>query len=103
LIALIANARRSAAPQKTISRFSLKTPPIRLGSLRTLPLCKVRDGVGLLKTSFASNASGSSSGQAKPTTEMLSGSRRKEPARPRGRTHPSPRSFDRMRFLFTMS
>ena len=61
LIALIANARRSTRQLLGIaSRRPLeKSPPIRLGSLRTLPLCRDRDGVGLSKTSFASNASGS--------------------------------------------
>ena len=59
--------------------------------------------VGLFeKTSFASNASGSLSGQARLTTglERLGDMRRRQASR---LNVPSPRSLDRMRFLFTMS
>ncbi len=59
LIALIANARRSVELAAAISRSQRQTLPIRLGSLRTLALVRSSGGVGLLKTSFASNASGS--------------------------------------------
>jgi hypothetical protein len=75
LIALIANARRSLRPPRS-RKLALPKPTqnvaIRLGSLRVPPLKKRgRTGVGLFeKTSFASNASGNLSGQARLTTGL---------------------------------
>ena len=108
LIALIANARRSVhfapLPKALAPATDAKRPDSTRQStgpriLKTGP----RTGVGLFeKTSFASNASGSLSGQARLTTGL---ERRRDmkdddslAARPL-----SPRPIDRMRFLFTMS
>jgi hypothetical protein len=104
LIALIANARRSAAslPLLRASKDARFDSAV-YGSPPTLKRGQAKNCVGLFeKTSFASNASGNLSGQARLTTglERLREMRERQASRP---NVPSPRSFDRMRFLFTMS
>jgi hypothetical protein len=107
LIALIANARRSLRPSPPPEARAPETDEKRRDSTRQstgpTPEDRGRTGVGLFeKTSFASNASGSLSGQARLTTGL---------ERPRANersdslaAEPSfAPAFDRMRFLFTMS
>ena len=83
LIALIANARRSVEPSTPIPRSleiapsASKTLPIRLGSLRTLPLVRRSGGVGLLKRPvLLQTHPGVPAVKPEPTTEMLSRPRR---------------------------
>ena len=109
LIALIANARRSTRDlSKQASRLPLKkvARPFDLGGLRTLPFMQ---GSGWRWTFskrpvLLQTHPGALAVKPEPTTETLSGPRRKPKARSlRDRTLPSPRPLDRTRFLFTMS
>ena len=107
LIALIANARRSVRlsplPQALAPANGSKRPDSTRQSTGPTPEDRGRTGVGLFeKTSFASNASGNLSGQARLTTGL---ERRRDMRQTTNLAACvlSPRPIDRMRFLFTMS
>jgi hypothetical protein len=104
LIALIANARRSAAPSTKANLSApprTNEPPIRLGSLRTLPLVR---GFGmaldfLKRPVLLQTHPGVPAVKREPTTEMLSGPRQ-EPSETRlatfssrSATAPRPNAF----------
>jgi len=75
LIALIANARRSVrlprSRKLSLPQVDAKRPDSTRQSTGPTPEDRGRTGVGLFeKTSFASNASGNLSGQARLTTGL---------------------------------
>ena len=104
LIALIANARRSAAPKRQSRDCPSKRRPFDSAVYGPSLLCGVRDSVGLLKRPILLQTHpGALAVKREPTTEMLSGLRRAGRRDLAIELQPSPRPFDRMRFLFTMS
>jgi len=81
LIALIANARRAAPPETSdLAIAHPTTSPLRLGSLRTLPLVRgFRMALDFLKRPvLLQTHPGVPAVKPEPTTEMLSRPRRNE-------------------------